>query len=84
MEQENLIPENRRYNEKWKELVLLNRRVGRDYQVLCDYLCVRDEMLEEYKAKIESEKFNLYDKIFEELEERTKARVERHAAIYCR
>lgn len=69
-EKEYLIPENRIYIEKWKELVLLNRKQGRDFEVLCDFI----ELCSIYKSD--------YESIFSKLEERVNNRVIKYIKTY--
>ncbi len=72
-EEENLIPENEKYIKKFQELIELNRKKGRDHEVLCDYLGLHDRIFSErerYRNETE-----IYDRIFDELERRVRERI---------
>jgi len=86
MERKNLIPENEKYIKKFQELIGLNRKKGRDHEVLSDYLNARDFILRNHENEINdigiynylkknSGNYELRDRIFEELEKKVRERV---------
>lgn len=56
---------------RFQRLILKNRRVGNDYQVLCDYLRIRDEKYVVGKNLSENE----FERVLNDVEERINERL---------
>ena len=77
---------NKKYNNKFKDIILENRKASKDYRVLLDYLCCRDMELKgcdfdsmslhDYLKKQRWNNF-FYDQISEQLENRVKDRLDK-------
>ncbi|MEK6843805.1 MAG: hypothetical protein AABX83_00075 [Nanoarchaeota archaeon] len=70
-EEEYMIPKNRRYIERWAGFILMNRRRGKDYEVLNDFLKLKSEMFGDRKNISNGD----YDVLFDEVEKRVKERL---------
>ncbi len=82
---EKILEQNRPYYTKFRELILENReRGGKDYEILLDYLNIRDTKLKETKGEdkelysyIRSHRFNylFHNEVFEALENKVRNRL---------
>ena len=81
---EKVLKANERYYTKFRELVLMNRKVGRDHQVLLDCLDCRDgelagtgqtgDKLFSY-LKLHRWNYLFYDQLFSQLERKVNERL---------
>ncbi len=81
---ERVLEANKKYYTNFKELVLLNRKNGRDHEVLCDYLECRDAELSGHNfqegelydyLKLHRWNYFFHDEVFSHLERKVRSRL---------